>query len=122
MVRSVKIVQKYISEHDEKADYCLDRKGNREANPDLRDYENVPLLENIEDYFAREVTPHVADAWIDKSKKDKLDGGVGIVGYEIPFNRHFYKYVPPRRLDEIDADLDRVTGEILALLEEVKGL
>jgi len=70
-------------------------------------------------YFAREVTPHVPDAWIDESKKDEQDGQVGIVGYEIPFNRHFNQYVPPRPLEEIDADLDQVSREIMGLLAEV---
>ena len=63
--------------------------------------------------------PHVPDAWIDESKTDGKDGKVGVVGYEIPFNRHFYKYIPPRSLQEIDADLDKVTAEILELLREV---
>lgn len=92
---------------------------------DLRDHENVPLdpalntnVTNIE-YFQAEVLPHVPDAWIDGSKRDVIDGEVGIVGYEIPFNRHFYTYVPPRDLTEIDADLDKVSAEIMALLQEV---
>jgi len=114
-----KVVQKHFGEHDEEADYCLDKKGNQEPNPDLRDYENVPLQEDIYSYFEREVTPHVPDAWIDEGKKDGKDGKVGIVGYEIPFNRHFYKYVPPRPLEEIDADLDKVSKEIMELLQGV---
>lgn len=93
---------------------------------DLRDYEIVPLdpsrsthATNIE-YFQAEVLPHVPDAWIDGSKRDAIDGEVGIVGYEIPFNRHFYTYVPPRDLTEIDAELDTVSAEIMALLQEVR--
>nr|WP_257098898.1 class I SAM-dependent DNA methyltransferase [Pseudovibrio flavus] len=92
---------------------------------DLRDNENVPLDPSQtvnavnEAYFAREVAPHVPDAWIDGSKRDALDGEVGIVGYEIPFNRHFYVYQPPRALEEIDAELDAVSAEIMALLQEV---
>ena len=92
---------------------------------DLRDNENVPLdpsrptdVTNIA-YFEAEVLPHVPDAWIDGTKHDAIDGEVGIVGYEIPFNRHFYTYVPPRDLTEIDADLDAVGAEIMALLQEV---
>ncbi|MDW2313749.1 SAM-dependent DNA methyltransferase, partial [Vibrio sp. 1075] len=73
----------------------------------------------VEEYFAREVLPHVPDAWIDESKTDELDGQVGIVGYEIPFNRHFYVYEPPRALEVIDADLDAVSAEIMQLLQEV---
>jgi type I restriction enzyme M protein len=92
---------------------------------DLRDNENVALdpsqLVNAlnEAYFLTEVQPHVPDAWIDASKKDDKDQEIGIVGYEIPFNRHFYQYQPPRDLTEIDADLDAVSAEIMALLQEV---
>ena len=82
-----------------------------EPDADLRDFENVPLKDDIDDYFKREVLPHVPDAWMDRSK-DK-------VGYEINFNRHFYKYTPPRPLEEIDADLKKAEEEILRLLREV---
>ncbi|BAZ92611.1 N-6 DNA methylase [Thiohalobacter thiocyanaticus] len=113
-----KLLQKHLGEHDEEAELCK-AKGQAEPDPELRDYENVPLSENIRDYFQREVLPHVPNAWIDETKKDERDGQVGIVGYEIPFNRHFYKYVPPRPLEEIDADLDKVSQEIMGLLSEV---
>jgi type I restriction enzyme M protein len=92
---------------------------------DLRDAENVALdpsktVNDInEAYFKKEVQPHVPDAWIDASKKDDKDQQIGIVGYEIPFNRHFYQYQPPRDLAEIDADLDAVSAEIMKLLQEV---
>ena len=82
---------------------------------DLRDNENVPLNPSvststlIETYFNREVAPHVPDAWINADKCDAQDGEIGIVGYEIPFNRHFYQYQPPRALEAIDADLDAVS-------------
>ncbi len=82
-----------------------------ESDSELRDYENVPLKENIDQYFKREVLPHVPDAWMDRTK-DK-------VGYEINFNRYFYKYVPPRSLKEIDADLKKAEEEIMRLLGEV---
>ena len=118
-----KLIIKHLGEHDDDAEVCTvssgKDKGKIEANPDLRDNENVPLTESIEDYFAREVQPHVPDAWIDDSKRDEQDGEVGIVGYEIPFNRHFYVYEPPRSLEEIDADLDAVSAEIMQLLQEV---
>src|SRR5690554_4069664 len=113
-----KLLCKQIGEQDDEAEVCK-TKGQPEANPDLRDNENVPLGEDIHDYFAREVLPHVPDAWIDESKCDEKDGQVGIVGYEIPFNRHFYQYQPPRALEEIDADLDKVSREIMELLAEV---
>ncbi|MCU8028170.1 type I restriction-modification system subunit M [Shewanella sp. SM73] len=113
-----KMIIKYLSEHDDVALVCKS-KGKVEANPDLRDNENVPLTESVDEYFAREVLPHVPDAWIDENKTDPKDGEVGIVGYEIPFNRHFYVYQPPRALEEIDADLDAVSAEIMQLLNEV---
>lgn len=100
-----------LSERHENAEVCTDAKGNPESDNELRDYENVPLKEDIDTYFQREVIPHVPDAWIDHEKTK--------IGYEIPFNRHFYKYLPPRSLEEIDADLDKVTAEILELLNEV---
>lgn len=113
-----KLIQKHFGEHDDDAEICT-VKGQPEPNPDLRDHENVPLAESVEAYFQREVLPHVPNAWIDESKRDAKDGKVGIVGYEIPFNRHFYEYVPPRPLEEIDADLDQVSAEIMQLLQAV---
>ena len=113
-----KLIVKHLSEHDDEAEVCK-VKGKIEANPDLRDNENVPLTETVEEYFAREVLPHVPDAWIDTKKTDELDSEVGVVGYEIPFNRHFYVYEPPRALEAIDADLDAVSAEIMQLLSEV---
>ncbi len=89
------------------------------ADPDLTDYENVPLLESIDDYFAREVLPNVPDAFIDASFCDERDKRIGRVGYEINFNRYFYKYTPPRKLAEIDSNLKEVEAEIAALLGEV---
>jgi len=115
---ALKLLQKHLGEHDDQAELCKTA-GKVEANPDLRDNENVPLGVDIHEYFQREVLPHVPNAWIDEGKKDDKDGQVGIVGYEIPFNRHFYKYVPPRPLEEIDADLDKVSREIMELLAEV---
>jgi len=82
-----------------------------EPDAELRDFENVPLTEDIETYFKREVLPHVPDAWMDRSK-DKI-------GYEINFNRHFYKFTPPRKLADIDADLKQAEEEIVRLLREV---
>ncbi|MBU3587922.1 SAM-dependent DNA methyltransferase [Polynucleobacter sp. 31A-FELB] len=86
-------------------------KGKPQSDADLRDTENVPLKENIQEYFKREVLPHAPDAWIDESKSK--------VGYEIPFTRHFYEYKPPRELNEIDAELKLVISEIQFLLSEV---
>lgn len=100
-----------LSEADETAEPCRDSKGRLEPDSNLRDSENVPLKQDIDDYFAKEVLPHVPDAWIDESKHK--------VGYEIPFNRHFYEYKPPRPLEEIDAELDELSREIMELLREV---
>jgi len=88
-----------------------DKKGKPKADAKLRDTENVPLKDDIEAYFKHEVLPHVPDAWIEYDKTR--------VGYEIPFNRFFYQYTSPRSLEDIDAELKAVTGEILALLQEV---
>src|SRR5690554_1393485 len=105
-----------LSERDPEADICMS-KGKPEADSGLRDYENVPLGESVYDYFEREVKPHVPDAWIDESKTDALDGEVGIVGFEIPFNRHFYVFQPPRPLEEIDRDLKACTDRIKQMIE-----
>lgn len=101
-----------LAERDETAPVVTDSKGRPVPDADLRDTENVPLSENIDDYIAREIAPHLEHFWVDRSK-DK-------VGYEIPFTRHFYKYVPPRSLDEIDADLNKLISEITVLLAEVE--
>ncbi len=103
----MKAILNALSERDETADICLDKDGKPEPDTDLRDYENVPLTDNIDEYFKREVLPHVPDAWMDRSK-DK-------VGYEINFTKEFYKYKPLRNLEEIRKD-------ILALEKETEGL
>lgn len=107
----LKAVLSALSERDETAEICRDKDGEPEPDPELRDTETVPLKENIEAYFKREVLPHVPDAWIDHGKTK--------VGYEIPLNRHFYRYEPPRPLEEIEADIKTLEGEILSLLKEV---
>jgi len=109
----IKTILEALSEKDETAEICRDAKGNPEPDADLRDTENVPLKENIDDYFKREVLPHVPDAWVDHSKTK--------VGYEIPLNRHFYRYEPPRPLEKIEADIKGLEAEILTLLADVTG-
>lgn len=109
--RQMKAIIDALGERDETAEICRDKKGNSEPDAELRDTENVPLKDDIESYFRREVLPHVLDAWIDYGKTK--------IGYEIPFNRHFYKYTPPRSLEEIDADLQEVSAEIMRMLQEV---
>ena len=107
----LKAVLAALGERDETAEICLDKDGNPEPDAELRDTENVPLSENVEIYFKREVLPHAPDAWIDPEKTK--------VGYEIPFNRHFYVFEPPRSLVEIDADLRQVTNRIKVIIEEL---
>ncbi|WP_435102643.1 type I restriction-modification system subunit M [Arhodomonas sp. AD133] len=117
----LKAVLNALSERDPEAPPCTDKKSNPEPDTSLRDNENVPLTESVYDYFEREVRPHVPDAWIDEAKRDEHDGEVGIVGYEIPFNRHFYVFRPPRPLEEIDADLKQCTDRIKRMIEELSA-
>lgn len=110
-----------LAERNEAAEICRDAEGNPEPDPELRDSESVPLSESVDDFFAREVLPHVADAWIDESKRDAKDGKVGIVGYEINFNRYFYRYTPPRPLEAIEQDIRLIEKDIVRMLREVAG-
>jgi len=100
---------------DEAGKPVLGMKGKQKGKPQpdsaLRDTENVPLAEDIQDYFEREVLPHAPDAWIDEEKSK--------VGYEIPFNRHFYVFEPPRSLHEIDEELKMVSANIMKMLGEL---
>ena len=109
----IKGVLSALGERDPDAEICRDRSGNPEPDPELRDTESVPLKENIEDYFKREVRPHVPDAWIDHEKTK--------IGYEIPLNRHFYRYEPPRPLEEIEEDIRKLEQEIVQGLAEITG-
>ncbi|WP_097921669.1 class I SAM-dependent DNA methyltransferase [Streptomyces sp. wa1063] len=118
-----------IGEREDDADVCRytsgPHKGEIEPDPALRDTENIPFgwggrpkthdaaEETIDAYIEAKVKPHVTDAWVDKTKKPRT-------GYEIPFSRHFYDYLPPRPLEEIDIDLNRVVGEIMEMLREVE--
>ncbi|EGR3148548.1 SAM-dependent DNA methyltransferase [Vibrio parahaemolyticus] len=122
------VIKKVLKETAQPLYGAFDYKGKVvefQQDGDLRDNENVPLDPSvststlIESYFKREVQPHVADAWINADKRDDKDNEIGVVGYEIPFNRHFYVYQPPRALEAIDADLDAVSADIMKLLQEV---
>jgi type I restriction enzyme M protein len=106
-----KAILNALAQRDETAEICTDKDGNPEPDADLRDYENVPLKDDIDEYMKREVLPHVPDAWIDESKTK--------VGYEIPFTRHFYEYVPPRDLEEIEKEIKELEEEIRGMLEEI---
>jgi type I restriction enzyme M protein len=116
-----KAILSALGERNETAAICRDTDGNPEPDPELRDTENVPLVESVEAYFEREVRPHVPDAWIDTGKRDPKDGLVGVVGYEINVNRAFYRYTPPRPLEEIEADLRAIEADIVRMLGEVTG-
>lgn len=102
-------------QRDEDGNIILGQRGKAKGKPQpdtsLRDTENVPLKEDVNEYFAREVRVHVPDAWVDEEKTK--------IGYEIPFTRHFYVFEPPRDLSDIDADLARVTGRIQSMLQEL---
>jgi type I restriction enzyme M protein len=115
----LKAIVSALSERDENAPPCRDPDGAIEPDPQLRDTESVPLGESIQDYFEREVRPYVADAWINESVRDHKDKEIGKVGYEINFNRYFYKYQPPRPLEQIEADIKAVEKEIVKLLGQV---
>lgn len=106
-----KLLLAALSDRDETAEICRAKDGKPEPDPDLRDTENVPLTEEIDTYLAREVLPHVPDVWVDETKTK--------IGYEIPFTRHFYEYVPPRPLEEIEAEIRALEGEIQSALGEV---
>jgi type I restriction enzyme M protein len=114
-----KAVISALSERDETAEIVMDKDGNPEPDPQLRDTENVPFKEDIQAYFEREVIPHVPDAWINTGVRDHKDGQTGKVGYEISFTRYFYQYQPPRPLEQIDADIQKVEAKILEMLKEV---
>ena len=116
-----KAILSALSERNAEAKVCRDREGRPEPDPELRDTENVPLREDVESFFEREVRPHVPDAWIDTERRDPHDGEVGLVGYEINFNRYFYEYRPPRPLEEIEADIQKVEKDIVAMLQEMSG-
>ena len=106
-----KTVWNAVSVSDSEGELQTDRKGDPLPDPDLRDYENVPLGDDIDDYMTREVLPHAPGAWVDHTKTK--------TGYEIPLTRHFYKYVPPRPLEEIDSELKEIESQIQRLLTEV---
>ena len=108
---------------DEKGKPVIGTKGKMKGKPlpnaDLRDTENVPLTESVEEYFKREVLPHVPDAYIDSEKRDERDGEAGVVGYEINFNRYFYQFTPPRKLEDVRKDVRAKEQAILKLLEDI---
>lgn len=115
----IKAFQKAFGVHDPDLDPVLDKSGAVIPDDDLTDFENIPLGTDLSDYMAQEVVPHAPDAYVDETFRDDYDGQIGVVGYEINFNRYFYQYQPPRDLEEIDAELKAVEAEIAAVLAEV---
>jgi type I restriction enzyme M protein len=113
-----KAILSALSERDETAEICRDKDGYPEPDPELRDTENVPLGEDIQAYFEREVRPYVPEAWIHTAIRDHKDNQVGRVGYEINFNRYFYKYWPPRPLEQIEAEIRVIERDIMEMLGE----
>ncbi|WP_347401073.1 type I restriction-modification system subunit M [Microbacterium esteraromaticum] len=109
----LKTVTTELGEQDDTADVCVDAKGKPEPDASLRDTENVPWGEDVDTYVAREVLPYAPDAWVDHAKTKE--------GAEVPFTRHFYQYIPPRPLEEIDRDLDAVMDELRAMLMVVEA-
>ena len=127
----IKAILSALSERDETAEICRGKDRNPEPDPELRDTESVPLINgsdpvdedgvaaSVRTFFDREVRPHVPEAWIDTSKRDLKDNLVGLVGYEINFNRYFYRYVPPRPIEEIEADIKKLEAEIMEALKDI---
>ena len=107
----LKAILQALSEKDESADICYDNKGNKEADTDLRDTEQIPVKEEIEAYFEREVLPYAPDAWIDESKTKK--------GYEIPFTRHFYKYTELGNADDTLKEIEILHEKIQHTIKEL---
>jgi type I restriction enzyme M protein len=116
-----KVLLTTMSERNEGAEICRDSDGKPEADTELRDFELVPLNDDWENYMAHEVMPIAPDAWVDQTYCDEKDSDVGRVGYEINFNRYFYKYVAPRPVSVIDQELKLLEDEIAELLREVTG-
>lgn len=116
-----KAILSALSERDREADICIGADGKPEPDTALRDHELISLGQDINDYMAREVLPYVPDAWVDETYRDEKDGQVGRVGYEVNLNRFFYRYVPPRPLHEIDAELEALEGKIAGLMKEIRA-
>jgi type I restriction enzyme M protein len=128
-----KAVFSALSERDETASICRDADGKPEPDTDLRDTESNPppadddpadsdgVTASVRTFCDREVQRHVSDAWIDTGRRDPKDGLMGLIGYEINFDRYFYRYTPPRPLEEIEADLRAIEKDIVRMLAEVTG-
>ncbi|TQQ83034.1 SAM-dependent DNA methyltransferase [Halonotius terrestris] len=114
-------IERALGERDPEAEIVTDSNGKPEHDTELRNRERVPLGKDPRKYFEQEVSPYVENAWINENSKyyDDNDGELGVVGYEINFNRHFYKYEPPRPINEINKDIDDLSKDISRLLTEI---
>lgn len=117
--KTLKTIWQKIGERDEKAEICYDEENKSETDKELKDFERVPWGRDIRDYFEKEVKPYAPDAWIDETVRDVKDGQVGIVGYEIPFTRYFYKYEAPRKVKDIEKDIKKVEAAIQDLFKKL---
>ena len=115
----VKIIWQEIGERDDKADICLDDDGKPEPDTELKDFERVPWGVDIHEYYEKEVKPFAPDAWIDETVRDHMDGKIGLVGYEIPFTRYFYKYIEPRKVKDVEQDIKVAEIEIQKLVQDL---
>lgn len=115
----LKTIWEEIGERDEAANICLDEGGKPEPDNGLKDFERVPWKQDIYEYLRKEVKPYAPDSWIDESVRDKKDGGVGIVGYDIPITRYFYEYEAPRNVKEIEREVKKTEEEIQKLLPRI---
>lgn len=114
-------IERALSEQNADAEICRDGNGNPEYDTDLREKERIPITEDPYEYFKREIEPYTTNAWVNESSKyhDEKDGELGVVGYQIDFDTYFYKYEPPRPLEDIDQELEQLEEKISKLLSEV---
>ena len=119
--KDFEIARKFFGVRDKTAEPCTNEKGDVLSDSDLRDAEYVPLHEDIDRYFAREVLPHWPDAWVNTEVTDERDGLTGVVGTEINFNREFYVYKPPRSRSDIQGEIEAMEKRFMDMLHGVKG-
>ncbi len=119
--KALELVRKGLGSKDKTAEPCTNEKGEVLSDSELRDAEYVPLREDIDRYFAREVLPHWPDAWVNTEVTDERDGLTGVVGTEINFNREFYVYKPPRSRLVIQGEIEAMEKRFMDMLHGVKG-
>jgi type I restriction enzyme M protein len=119
--KALELARKGLGSKDKTADPCTNEKGDLLSDSELRDAEYVPLHDDIDRYFTREVLPHWPDAWVNTEVKDERDGLTGVIGTEINFNREFYVYKPPRSRSEIQGEIEAMEKRFMDMLHGVKG-